>query len=121
MISKTQECLEILKRGGVHTSTEIGEEIGIKPFLVCKMIGALRKSHLLNGKTPYIFTTKNGYSLESNSSGVIYEANMRMKMSVGVVLNGLPAFQKAKKIASTQLLGLRAQYKPDFIKIGSLI
>ena len=119
---KKEELLEILQHGGAHTSKSLCEELGIEDRLeVCRLVRLIRKDHINKGKSPYIYTTKHGYSLETNASDVIYEANMRLRIGIGTLLNGAPIFMKAKKIASAQLGKLKVQYKPDMLKIGNFI
>lgn len=119
-MNKVEECLEILRRGGVHTSKEMGEELGIEPIEVGRLVRKIRKVCLNSSKAPYVFTTPNGYTLEPKPSDVIFESNMRLKFSVGVIVGGMPCFNKAKKIASSQLATLKAQYKPELIRIGNI-
>lgn len=119
-MSKTKEIMEILSRGGIHSTQEISDEIDASKDATRHLIASIRKSSNRGGKYPYIFITKQGYTLDATASGVIYETGLRLKHSVGTIVNGHPAFQKAKKIAVSQLDGLKAKYKPEFIKIGNI-
>lgn len=119
--SRVSLVLDILNRGGIHSSKEIGEELDLKPLEISSTIRNIRKNSISKGKLPYVFTTPHGYTLDPKPSDVIYESNMRLKFSVGVIMGGIPCFNKAKKIASYQLTKLKATYKPSLIRIGNII
>lgn len=116
---KQEELIQILERGGAHTVPELMDELDLDAIHVRHIIHALRKK-AVKGKGSWIHTTSEGYSYTTTPAAIIKEANMRIKMCVGLYVNSAPVFGKAKKIASAQFEKLRIQHKPQILKISTL-
>jgi hypothetical protein len=119
--SKTLELIEILERGGIHSIHELMEELGVDERRVRGIVKILRDRHNKGKEIPWIHATGRGFTLTTSPSSIIKESSRRLKMSAGVMMNGIPVFSKAKKIASSQLASLRVQHNAEFIKIGKIL
>jgi hypothetical protein len=109
---KEEELLDILNRGGVHTTHKIAKEMRIDEPRVRTLIKAIRNKFINYNLGDYIYTAPNGYTTEESKENTIYESNMRMKIGFGVLLNGSFVFRRAKRIALKEFKGLTIQYKP---------
>lgn len=119
---RQDDFIAILKRGGAYKLKEIAEELDIDDNTARHTLRAIRYKCIHGkGEVPWIHITPEGYSLTTNPAAVIKEANMRIKMAVGIYMNSAPVFQKAQRIASAQFEKLKIQHKPAILKLGKLI
>lgn len=117
------DIYEILERGGVWSSKELAEELGIKQAEARLSIKKLRKMFLSNSDKihRYVFTTKGGYTIDNKPEHIMYEARMRMAMGTGVLINGIYVFKTGKKIATKHFSQLKVEYKPKMLTIGEIL
>lgn len=119
--TKADELIDVLARGGIYTTTELAKELDVDEKVVRLLVRKIRKQVLNGEQQSWIYTTGMGYSMDEEKEHVVYESSLRMKMGFGVLVGGLPVFQKCKKIAGVQFNNLHVSFKPKLLKINSLI
>ena len=122
-MSAADSLYEILCRGGVWSSQELGDELGIEKSKARLLIAALRNRFRNSDEEvpDWIYVTRGGYTLDDKPEHVMYEARLRFQLGVGAIVNGSHVFKKAKRIASTNYKQMMLEYKPKALMLGNLI
>ncbi len=113
--------MDVFNGGGIFTTKEISKRARISEDLVRRTICSLRKAYRNGVKMPYIYTTGQGYSTDERPAHALYEGNMRIRMGVGILTNGMPVFKKCKQLASVQFAKMNIELKPKMIQLNKLL
>jgi predicted small secreted protein len=119
--SKVTELLDILKVGGVYTTKELAKELDISQQEVRMLVKQARKQVLGGKDVPWIYTTGEGYSTDDEKEYAVFESGMRMKIGFGVLVNGIPVFQKCRQIAGKELNQLCIEFRPKLLTIDGIL
>jgi DNA-binding winged helix-turn-helix (wHTH) protein len=120
---KMKELYEILNRGGVSSSDDLSDELGIDKSKVRLLISSLRDRFRSNDESVelWIYTTKGGYTVDEKPEHVMYESRLRLQLGIGAIVNGAHVFKRAKMIASSNYSSMMLEFKPKALIMGSLI
>ncbi len=132
----------ILSEGGVWSTVELCDQIGFTPDFYNRerlrsMIGALRKKFRQSCAEPdnlWMFNNNNnfeelswvgtsfaGYTLIKDVSTRAFECKMRSEQSIGIALNGAPAFSDFKKLAPKAFIKMSIETKPKLLTVKKLL
>lgn len=119
--TKLAELMDVLEKGGVWTTDELSDELGVDADGVRNMVHNIRRKFLNGEDVPYVYSAAvGGYTLDGDKVNVVFESKRRMAMGYGVLVNGVFVFKRCKKIASTAFKALNIQYKPKALTIAQL-
>lgn len=120
---KMMELLDIVGRGGVWSSDEIGKELGKDKAAVRRIVKTLRKKFNEGDKNVdrYIYTTSGGYTIDQKPEHPMYESRMRIQLGAGVIANGIYVFKQAKRLAPAEFRQLLVEYKPKMLTMNKFI
>lgn len=119
--TKLQDSLlEIFKRGGVISADDLAVKLNIDVPLIRRLVSSIRKRNRKRGDVPYIYTTGHGYSTEEKASHVLYEGQMRLRMGVGILANGMPVFKKCKQLAAAQFNKINIELRPKMLLVNKI-
>jgi hypothetical protein len=117
------DMIEILSRGGVHSSADLAEELNRPKRRISGIVRRARQM-FMDGSDKVdvrVYSTKGGYTIEEKPEHVMHEARFRICMAAGVLLNGAHVFKTARQIAQKDFITLQVEYKPRMIEMGKLI
>ncbi len=119
---KQEEILKFLNEETVIKTTELAKKVDMSTIQLRLAIKQLRKKFLAGEENiDYIYTTKGGYTTRGSKEDVMYESQMRLKLGIGVLVNGVYVFKRCKKIAKTDFSKLNIAYKPKMLTLNNVI
>jgi len=121
--SDVKDLLDIMQDGGVYTVDQLSDELNRTKERVRRIVKRARDKFNDGNKSVdyWVYSTRGGYTIEEKPEHAMHETRMRMRMGMGVILNGAHVFRTAKRIAARDFGAFQIEHKPKMLTMGRLI
>jgi hypothetical protein len=119
---KQREVYKYIAQGGFWPTSKISKVVALPDDAVRRIVSRLRKKHKAGSKEigKYIYLARAGYTIEERADVVMHEASFRYKLGMGVLVNGMHVFMRARTVCASSFRNLKLQYtkkKDDLTKV----
>ena len=117
------ELLDILKGGGVYSVNDLADEMNRTKERIRRIVSRVRRRFNDGDERfdSWIFSTANGYSIEEKAEHAAFETRLRMRMGMGVIMNGVHPMKTMKRMLPKQFEQLSLEFKPRLITMNKVV
>ena len=112
LTGKEKIILEVLQNRELR-GREIADVLDTSTHEVSRLVAKIRKKfNNGNENASYIYTTKNGYTLQETPDNLYYEGMMRLRRGTSMILNGKHVYNRCRAISLPNFEKLKIEFHP---------